>query len=995
MEVARARSVAARMLPLLGLVCAVAVLASTPFALAETQATPVAQASSSPDFGSPPSGQIPILYNDRHVYSKPDLLKAGRVLAAYVKGNAIYLPLRSMFEQMGATVAYDEASKTATVTKPGATITVTVGKPVVVINGESRPLDVPPVVYNGVVLVPVRVISESMGAYVQWVPDCRLVVVRYIPATPPPTEAPPPPVPEETVAPPPPPSPTPNPLTIGGYVRSFYFTRQNASNNPGTQFNFSPGAKYVSNGVNQASWNTGIAPHVDYDFNNSGWIVGGTYFYSNPINGPCVVPANHLKGGVCVTQTPPNTNSDDTLPGYTLSTADEAYLKYVAHGWNGTIGNQLFVSPWANPADSRLKPAAFEGGDLGYTSSSGWTVEGADMLAYENRTSSTFARQTLMTSYPSGNSGMASNIVVPGGAGIQTNGFGYGKVGYASPSGLSIDGYFYGVSDLNNMWWGDGKYAFGNSRWAPYIALQGGTNSNAGQSFIGKINSQVFGAQLGFTPVRGLLFTAGYDQIPWKSDTIFLPKGVTCSNANNQITATATLAYVLPLNAAQCFNNPNGTTQIEYGGWASPYTDNYDSDPLFTTSVTQGMADRRAAGTSFKAGLQYTTPNTKWIFIATDAWYNYGNALGPENTNIWVLDGRYRFSHTGKGPYHGLVLRDRYIQRTLSNTYCGAGGHRLRARFDDWLDRLRRSSALQVQPSPAGVRLLGLTSSRLRAAREIRRRNADFPRRARSRNAPQRHECGRAWPRSAGVYLGDDFLDAQPENPTGYWEDRRIVEINERLLKVLGLRWDDATPIAPREFEGRCVRALQRDAVRYLKLAFLSRTLWGFKDPRTVRLLPFWRGALSRCEVEDSYVVVIRNPRSVAASLFARQAMDAREAYRLWLVYMVPFLNEIIGKPSVVVDYDLLMADPRHELTRVERIAGAGDAREREIDRFATEFLNAELRHTLYARDDFEANCEAAALTQSAYLLLHEAATDQLPVQSPAFWTAWEGIAPG
>ncbi len=243
-----------------------------------------------------------------------------------------------------------------------------------------------------------------------------------------------------------------------------------------------------------------------------------------------------------------------------------------------------------------------------------------------------------------------------------------------------------------------------------------------------------------------------------------------------------------------------------------------------------------------------------------------------------------------------------------------------------------------------------------------------------------------------GVYLGDDFLDAQPENPTGYWEDRQIVEINERLLKVLGLQWDDATPIAPREFEGRRVRALQRDAVRYLKVAFLSRTPWGFKDPRTVRLLPFWRGALSRCEVEDSYVVVIRNPRSVAASLFARQAMDAREAYRLWLVYMVPFLNDIIGKPSVVVDYDLLMADPRHELTRVERIAGTGDAREGEIDRFATEFLNAELRHTLYARDDFEANCEAAALTQSAYLLLHEAATDRLSIQSPAFWTAWEEI---
>src|SRR5580658_508061 len=179
------------------LIAAAMVVAGTSFALAETQATPVAQTGSPPpaDFGAPPSGQIPILYNDRHVYANPDILKQGRVLAALVRGGTIFIPLRSMFEQMGATVSYDAASKTATVSKAGAQVVVTVGKPEVVINGESRPLDVPPIVYQGVVLVPVRVISEGMGAYVQWVPDRHIVVVRYIPATPPPSPAPPPPAP--------------------------------------------------------------------------------------------------------------------------------------------------------------------------------------------------------------------------------------------------------------------------------------------------------------------------------------------------------------------------------------------------------------------------------------------------------------------------------------------------------------------------------------------------------------------------------------------------------------------------------------------------------------------------------------------------------------------------------------------------------------------------------------------------------------------------------
>ncbi|HEX4013617.1 MAG TPA: copper amine oxidase N-terminal domain-containing protein [Candidatus Cybelea sp.] len=198
----------------------------------------VAQAGGAPpaDFGSPPSGQIPILFNDHHVYTKPDLLKQGRVLGALVRNGTLLIPLRSMFEQMGATVSWDAGSKTATVSKPGAEVKVTVGKPEVVINGESRPLDVPPMVYQGVVVVPVRVISEGMGAYVQWVPDRRLVVVRYIPATPPPSPAPPPP---SAAPPPPPPPPTPRPLNgeffvAGDYVFSPKVYNEFSPGNTGT-----------------------------------------------------------------------------------------------------------------------------------------------------------------------------------------------------------------------------------------------------------------------------------------------------------------------------------------------------------------------------------------------------------------------------------------------------------------------------------------------------------------------------------------------------------------------------------------------------------------------------------------------------------------------------------------------------------------------------------------------------------------------------------------
>jgi hypothetical protein len=187
---------------------------------AQPNAPPVA------DFGVPPSGEIPILFNDHHVYAKPDHLKQGRSLVAIVRNNTILVPLRSMFEQTGAAVSYDASTRTVDVSKPGADVKVTVGKAWVVINGQERPLDVPAEIYRGTVVVPLRVLSEGMGAYVQWVPEKHVVVIRYVEAEPPEapqTPAPTPrPKPTATAVPTPTPAPEKPAKTYEHYVAADY-----------------------------------------------------------------------------------------------------------------------------------------------------------------------------------------------------------------------------------------------------------------------------------------------------------------------------------------------------------------------------------------------------------------------------------------------------------------------------------------------------------------------------------------------------------------------------------------------------------------------------------------------------------------------------------------------------------------------------------------------------------------------------------------------------
>jgi hypothetical protein len=254
------------------------------------------------DFGNPPSGEVPLLFNDHHVYSKPDTLRQGRVLAALVRGGVILVPLRSMFEQMGATVSYDPASRTADVSKPGSDVKVTVGRPEVVINGESRPLDVPPAIYKGSVVVPVRVISEGMGAYVQWVPDRRVVVVRYVAApvpTPPPTPAPtaPPTMAPPPPAPPtPPPTPTPNPRVYEHFIVGDYIVSPQVYNE------FSPGnAKLENSYAGRAAFEFPIAKlpmMVEFDYRQYAYPHVGDYD-GTPQNTPCVGAIAGNRG--CVT----------------------------------------------------------------------------------------------------------------------------------------------------------------------------------------------------------------------------------------------------------------------------------------------------------------------------------------------------------------------------------------------------------------------------------------------------------------------------------------------------------------------------------------------------------------------------------------------------------------------------------------------------------------------------------------------------------------------
>lgn len=91
--------------------------------------------------------------------------------------NRTMVPLRSIFESMGATVDWNDATRTVTAVRGKTTISITVGSNTVYVNGRAVSVDSPATIRNNRTLVPVRVIAESFGADVGWVGNSKLVLI--------------------------------------------------------------------------------------------------------------------------------------------------------------------------------------------------------------------------------------------------------------------------------------------------------------------------------------------------------------------------------------------------------------------------------------------------------------------------------------------------------------------------------------------------------------------------------------------------------------------------------------------------------------------------------------------------------------------------------------------------------------------------------------------------------------------------------------------------
>lgn len=249
---------------------------------------------------------------------------------------------------------------------------------------------------------------------------------------------------------------------------------------------------------------------------------------------------------------------------------------------------------------------------------------------------------------------------------------------------------------------------------------------------------------------------------------------------------------------------------------------------------------------------------------------------------------------------------------------------------------------------------------------------------------------------SLGIDFGNKLIKPGKWNPTGFFEDYDVVfKVNHKVLATFGLSWDSLKIVDEECQISEELESLHQVAVDLLMERFADTNFWGFKDPQTSRIVPFWEHIFERLNIQSHYIIALRNPLSSAHSFGTMTGNDIEKGLILWLVHLIPAIKATHHKKRVFVSYDAMLNNPRFQLERLHQKLGLNlELKPEAINNFANEFLNKKLHHHEYTIDNLKNHpaISIAPLCLKAYRLLVKLAQDELSCEDETFITAWQEI---
>ena len=208
----------------------------------------------------------------------------------------------------------------------------------------------------------------------------------------------------------------------------------------------------------------------------------------------------------------------------------------------------------------------------------------------------------------------------------------------------------------------------------------------------------------------------------------------------------------------------------------------------------------------------------------------------------------------------------------------------------------------------------------------------------------------------AGLSAPIDALGATESNPYGYWESSFLVEISNQLLKNLGSDWSQVYSLPSGWYLNSLTTDWLADFLHALPRLFPSGEHLVIKDPRLCvllePLLPCFQSEL----MDVTYLLMLRSPIEVIASLNKSEGTDFKTALLLWIASVLGAERFTREEQRTVVTYSQLLARPEDVLESCRSLWGEMSLGSPSIQPSA--FINSSLHRQKQSdlREDFIVN---------------------------------------
>lgn len=95
----------------------------------------------------------------------------------YLEGSTTMLPFAFIGQALGAQVHWDGSSKKVTFEAEDTRVVLQIGSRTAQVNGKNVTLEVPPVIKDNRTFVPLRFVSQSLGAKVDWIAETKTIKI--------------------------------------------------------------------------------------------------------------------------------------------------------------------------------------------------------------------------------------------------------------------------------------------------------------------------------------------------------------------------------------------------------------------------------------------------------------------------------------------------------------------------------------------------------------------------------------------------------------------------------------------------------------------------------------------------------------------------------------------------------------------------------------------------------------------------------------------------